>query len=100
MKISLAVKVVFFVFITAYSTLNFAETLRCGNKLVKLGDTSTNVKIICGTPVDIEHVANLKERNKIVKVERYIYAQGKGKLLKILEFRNGKLVSIESGPRL
>ncbi|GLR70089.1 DUF2845 domain-containing protein [Agaribacter marinus] len=79
-----------------------ADSLRCGNKLVNIGSTKAEVKLKCGTPIDIDDVGQLydKKRKVLYRIERYTYAFGKGTLLKILEFRNGKLYAIEYGPRI
>ena len=76
-----------------------AVSLRCKGQLVKTGDTSTEVKIKCGEPIDIEYTGSVKVKNKFVKAYRYTYVLGTGKLIKILEFEGGRLVSIVNGPR-
>lgn len=76
-----------------------AASLRCKGQLVKTGDTSTEVKIKCGQPFDIEYTGSVKVKNKFVKAYRYTYVLGSGKLIKILEFEGGSLVRIINGPR-
>lgn len=74
--------------------------MRCGNKIVNTGDTISEVVLTCGQPIDIQSVGLKEERGGFVKIERYTYVFGKGKLAKILEFHGGKLVEISNGPRM
>ena len=77
-----------------------ADSLRCGNSLVRTGDTTVEVKLKCGQPFDIENTGKTKVKNSYVEIERYTYIPEKGKFVKILEFQNGKLVEIINGPRV
>lgn len=77
-----------------------AETLRCGNKIVIEGDSTIEVKLICGQPFDAEFIGLVNVNNAYVNVDRYTYVFRKGKLVKILEFHNGVLVKISTGPRM
>ncbi|MEM0910203.1 MAG: DUF2845 domain-containing protein [Pseudomonadota bacterium] len=74
--------------------------MRCGNKLVRVGATVSEVKLICGQPVDVFDGGFIKRGDRIISVTNYVYDLGKGKFLRILEFRNGKLHDIRTGPRL
>jgi hypothetical protein len=76
-----------------------SSTMRCGNKIIKVGDTTTQVKIICGTPFDSQSTGLTQENDTYLKIERYTYVFGKGRLSKVLEFHGGKLVKIDNGPR-
>ncbi|KPK40639.1 MAG: hypothetical protein AMJ69_01420 [Gammaproteobacteria bacterium SG8_47] len=89
-----------------------ADTMRCGNKLVRSGDASSTVVLICGEPT-FKEVSSL-EKDKVedtqaagatsssveVRVEKWTYNQGAGRLLKILTFRDSVLVSIDTGARM
>lgn len=89
-----------------------ADSMRCGNKLVRSGYSSAEVLLTCGEPI-LREVSSL-ERDKTeetaatgstsssvqVRVEKWTYNQGAGKLLKILTFRDGELISIETGTRM
>lgn len=90
---------VLFCILMLTSQLLKADSLRCGNRIVKTGDTKAEVKLVCGQPFETEYTANQRVGNKVFKIERYFYLQGSGKLMKILEFRNGKLYSVSNGPR-
>lgn len=82
------------------STAVMAESLRCKQKLVRPGDTTVEVKLKCGEPFAIEDTGKVKIKNMFVDIVRFTYLQEKGSFAKILEFKNGKLVSITHGPRI
>ncbi|MFA3791934.1 DUF2845 domain-containing protein [Aliiglaciecola sp. SL4] len=77
----------------------YADTLRCGSKLIKIGDSTLNVMLTCGEPTYKEDLSSHQEKHHSVKVERFLYMQPKGKFHKILEFHDGVLITIENGPR-
>ncbi|MDO6694148.1 DUF2845 domain-containing protein [Aliiglaciecola sp. 3_MG-2023] len=77
----------------------YADTLRCGSKLIKTGDTSIDVILICGEPTYKEDLTTQQRKHRGVKVERFLYVQPKGQFHKILEFHDGVLIKIENGPR-
>jgi len=64
------------------TTAAFAAGMRCGSRLVEIGDTEYEVARKCGQP-------SYKEGN------RWIYDRGTGRFLKILKFGNGKLLFID-----
>ena len=77
-----------------------ANSFRCGNKLVKTGDTTVEVKLKCGAPFAIENTGKAKIHNMFVDIVRFTYVPASGKLIQILEFHNGNLVKISNGPRV
>tara|TARA_R110000868_G_scaffold107315_6_gene293651 strand:+ start:485 stop:790 length:306 start_codon:yes stop_codon:yes gene_type:complete len=83
-----------------YSGSALADSIRCGNKLVKTGDTTVEVKLKCGEPFEIENTGKVKMQNMYVDIVRYTYVPATGKLIQILEFHNGDLVKITNGPRV
>lgn len=78
---------------------SLADSLRCSNKLVKVGDSSIEVKLKCGKPFDESFIGRVKVKGKYVNLDRYTYVPSKGKFVKILTFHDGNLVSITNGPR-
>ncbi|MEP4890616.1 MAG: DUF2845 domain-containing protein [Aliiglaciecola sp.] len=76
-----------------------ADTLRCGSKLIKTGDSTLDVLLTCGEPTYKEDLSSHPEKHRSVKVVRFLYTQPKGKFHKILEFHDGVLIKIENGPR-
>ena len=63
------------------ATTVFADGMRCGGAIVEIGDTEYEVVRKCGQP-------SYKNAN------RWIYDRGVGRFIKILNFGNGKLLSI------
>lgn len=82
-----------------------SDTLRCGNKLVSVGDTKAEVIIKCGAPswrddwTDeiINNVNTADELRVSIDRERWVYNFGPNSFLQFLLFENGKLISISSG---
>lgn len=84
-----------------------SESLKCGNRLVSLGNNKAEVFIRCGAPVWqedwvdelIEHREGLGERFVTTERERWVYNFGAHSFLRFLTFENGRLVSIVTGER-
>ena len=81
-----------------------ALALRCGNRIVDVGDSKFDVLVRCGEPTAIEQRSEeLTERegagrlrSGIVATEEWIYNFGPTQFLNILTFRDERLVSIET----
>lgn len=80
----------------------FADSYRCGRKLIRTGDSTADVLRVCGQPeardrgqaeVRVDGVA------KKVSVERWHYKQGTRSLSRIVNIHRGRVVSIEVGSR-
>lgn len=102
--------------------LFFTETalaLRCGNKLINLGDNKRDVYALCGEPESIDrHIERRGDVNSSafrerfpsstfgfgqreykevdIAVEEWIYDFGRTRLKQYLRFENGRLTEIES----
>ena len=66
-------------------------SMRCGTRLVSRGALQIEVLRACGEPVTREYLGSLSEG--------WLYGS-RGRISKILIFRNGRLSQIKSGPRL
>lgn len=86
-------------FFLLFSQPSEADGFRCKNKLVMPGDTTGEVKRKCGPPLDELALGQVEVKGKRVNMMRWTYDLGSGRFLRILEFHNGKLISIEDGPR-
>lgn len=102
-------------------------TMRCGSKVISVGDSKAEILLKCGEPMLKESVGTKEEsrridipltsepsgetddadpaviRNKesVTKtVDHWTYNQGSGKLLKILVFEGSELVEIATGNRI
>jgi hypothetical protein len=103
----------------------FADTFRCGSKLVREGDTKVEVLIRCGEPLTKDASRTLVGVNKVTTtdktpggeigitettreatraeyadVETWTYNPGVGRFLRILTFVGGRLTSVETGDRV
>ena len=104
-----------------FSSQVFAAGLRCGTRLVTVGDTIPDVFARCGAPYyteeweeerimkDFRHPFHYENNYQWgrepflvkvpVKFERWYYNFGPTQLIHYLKFRNGKLVKITIGER-
>lgn len=82
-----------------------SDTLRCGSRLVSVGDTKAEVLIKCGEPAwkdDWTDVAitgldsAIEQRISTVR-ERWVYNFGPSAFLEFLSFDNGRLTAISAG---
>ena len=76
-----------------------ADSFRCNSRVILEGASTLEVISKCGQPTLEEKVGYVKINNEYVQVVKFLYDLGKGKLTKILEFRNGRLYKIEDGFR-
>ena len=109
---------------------SYADSMRCGNKLISIGDKKAEVLVKCGEPLMQETIAieekaeyaqlalkypllykhgMLKKNNDAVigkestttySIDQWTYHMGQGKFLRILYFEGGELVSIVDGDRM
>lgn len=99
--------------VRGYRTLRFesgrlvGEGMRCEAGLVEEGDTTVTVRQKCGEPVtrdaagltnDPPGPASAAVLSETL-VEQWVYSEGEGTLLRILVLRDGRIESIETGPR-
>lgn len=97
------------VLILSLYAFNAAAAMRCGRKLVQLGDFKNEVIARCGEPESIEtrtkivgstlhhprRTLDIQEYEEI-QVEDWIYNFGSSRLQYYLRFENGELKEIES----
>jgi hypothetical protein len=91
--------------LTASGSAAASDTLRCGNRLVSVGDTKPEVLIKCGEPAWkddwsdalISGVDSAVEQRISVVRERWVYNFGPNAFLEFLSFDNGRLTAISSG---
>lgn len=85
--------------------VNAADSLRCGSRLVSVGDTKAEVLIKCGSPAWkdnwtnelIDDVNTATERRVSTTMDRWVYNFGSHSFLEFLLFENGSLTSITPG---
>ena len=80
----------------------FADSLRCGQKVVRTGDSSGLLLQKCGQPLSKDRAVEevkLAEGRKEVRVERWHYQKNKRSLSRAVWIYQGKIVGIETGGR-
>jgi hypothetical protein len=70
------------------------------NGIVEEGDTKSEVKIMCGSPMSSSYEGEIEINEKEVNLDRWTYNPGKGKFYVILDFHDGVLAKIKNGPRV
>ena len=87
--------------------VNDAFGLRCGNRIVEIGERKFEVIMKCGPPSSVEkwqeEVLGYENHREHIKkitysyIEEWTYNLGSDRFMQFLKFRNGVLNSIESG---
>jgi Protein of unknown function (DUF2845) len=57
------------------STVN-ADAMRCGNRLIRFGDTASAVKAICGEPSDVQTHTIVRRPTYDLNGRTYYYGEG------------------------
>jgi hypothetical protein len=99
--------VTLFVFLLLATNIELAEGMRCGNKLVNLGDTKAEIFLKCGKPFTREFIGKETVHqifyDSIISsteiIERWTYNMGYGQFLRILTFAGDRLIKIELGDK-
>lgn len=80
------------------TALEADDTLRCGSRLVALGDDRAQVRAVCGEPALMDPwdagVSHVPGRPQVI--EEWTYDFGSRELLRVLRFRNGRLRAIDA----
>lgn len=79
--------------------------LRCGNRLVSEGDSTTQVLARCGEPQArdnqqreiVERIGGEYVRRVYGEIEQWVYDFGSSRLVQVLSFENNRLTRIDSG---
>ena len=90
------------VVISTVSLVTEADTLRCGRKVVRSGDSSSVVLQNCGKPLSKDsgyEKVRLAEGQKNVRVERWRYKKSSRSLERIVMIYRGRVVAIDTGQR-
>ena len=93
-------RIYFVLIFTALASAADADSLRCGKRLIGVGDRQFEVRRACGEP-DITVVINsflTLQYGPIPYDEEWQYNFGPNNFMRFLRFRNGKLTNVETGP--
>lgn len=80
----------------------FADSMRCGRKVVRNGDSPSRLLLYCGEPsYKGRGVAEVRtqEGRKSVKVEQWHYNPGKGSLKRVVLVYQGEIVGVKTAGR-
>lgn len=87
-----------------------ASAMRCGSRLVRMGQTRSEVRRLCGTPLDVVQSELVRSRavasrfrsvsvvdgvGHITQVERWVYSLGRGRFLREVTFHDGQVVRVK-----
>lgn len=121
MKLTTVCFLIVLLFVVGISNQISASGLRCGTRIITVGDTKSKVFTLCGVPDyteeweekrimrDFRHEPYSKDDYQWgkdpflvetqIKFEKWHYNFGPTRLIHYLKFRNGKLVKIAIGER-
>ena len=74
-----------------------ADSIRCGSKLIKTGDSKVRLQERCGKPMSIDRGYESVTINGILtskRVERWHYATAAGKYWKTVYLHNGEVIKV------
>lgn len=80
----------------------FADSMRCGRKVVRSGDSPATLLQHCGEPRYRAHAhadVQTKDGTRNVKVEQWHYKLNERSLERIVLIYRGEIVSVETGGR-
>jgi hypothetical protein len=90
-------------------SFNAGSAMRCGHKLVELGDYKGDVLALCGEPESVEtrtkivsstlhhpHRTLDLQQYEEIQIEEWVYNLGSSRLQRYLRFENGELKEIKS----
>ena len=97
------------ILILGLSFFNVAYGMRCGHKLIELGDYKEKVLELCGEPEFVERRSKLAgstlyfphrtldiQQYEEIKIEEWVYNFGHSRLKQYLRFENGELKEIKT----
>lgn len=73
----------------------WADTMRCGNRLIEVGDSMTSVQALCGAPASVQQGVKASGTAE-VPVETWTYNRGPNQFLVNVRFVNGQVVEIKT----
>ncbi len=73
----------------------WADTMRCGNRLIEVGDSMAAVQALCGAPATVQQGVKASGTAE-VPVETWTYNRGPNQLLVNIRFVNGQVVEIKT----
>lgn len=90
--------------VLATSPADAATSLRCGNRLVSLGDSALRLRARCGEPDEIQAFTDVRvlfdvegrRRERLLEIEEWVYLLGLGDIPRVVRLENGRVRDIEA----
>jgi hypothetical protein len=86
----------------------WGDAMRCGDKLIQVGESMAGVKANCGGPTDVQHstvvsasttgigAGTRSTSGAEIPVETWTYNRGPDQFMMSIRFMDGKVVAIET----
>ena len=79
-------------------------SIRCGNRLVSVGDSAIELRARCGEPDDVQRFSDIRvlfgtrglRRERLVEIEEWVYLLGSGRIPRLVRLENGRVRGIET----
>lgn len=81
-------------------------SIRCGNRLVNVGDSVLQLRARCGEPDDVQRFSDLRvlfddrgnRRERLVEIEEWVYLLGTGDIPRLVRIENGRVRDVQTAP--
>ena len=81
-----------------FMTPSSAQSLRCKDDLIQVGNNKATVLMKCGEPATKDSFCKPNTKGAVCEtIEEWTYNPGPGEFLRTLRFESGKLISISYG---
>ena len=86
----------------------WGDAMRCGDRLIQVGESMAGVKATCGSPTDVQHstvvsatttgigAGTRSTTGAEIPVETWTYNRGPDQLMVSIRFMDGRVVSIDT----
>ena len=86
----------------------WGDTMRCGDRLIQVGESMAGVKATCGSPTDVQHstvvsatttgidAGTRSTTGTEIPVETWTYNRGPDQFIVSIRFVDGKVVAIDT----
>jgi hypothetical protein len=79
-------------------------SIRCGNRLVSVGDSVIELRARCGEPDDVQRFSDIRvlfdgrggRRERLIEIEEWVYLLGTGRIPRLVRLENGRVRAIET----
>lgn len=87
-------------------TADASASIRCGNRLVSIGDSALQLRARCGEPDDVQRFSDIRilfddagrRYERLTEIEEWVYLLGTGDIPRLVRIENGRVRRIETAP--